>query len=729
MKKLKVHIENCYGIGKMNAEFDFSKKSANLIYASNGTMKSSFAKTFRDLNPQDEIYQDRISSKNITYDDKPIESENVFVIESYDESFMSEIGISTLLVNDELKFEYDEILKSIKEKASKLLSLLQKTSGLKQGELENIISNTFTKKDNNLFRAFEYVQNQMIDDSVGISLAEFKFKSLFNENINKLLEKEEVQEKLKDYTIEYERLQDECSFLRKGKFNHYQANEIARQLKNHHFFRAGHKIIFNLKNKEDKVFETENELNDFINKEISAIFRDEKLKLVFEEIDKLLNNKELREFRELLRSNQYFLLRLKQPETLKEDLLKSYIVKHKDCFEDLMEAYTVKKKRIQEITQTASEQKSKWQKVVEIFNERFSVPFKLIVENSTNVILERVAPNLRFEFVDDLESSPKPVEKGNLLKTLSHGERRAFYLLNIIFEVLGKKEEGSPILFIVDDIADSFDYKNKYAIVEYLNDIFETKGFYQIILTHNYDFYRTIRSRLELSETSFIVTKSKGVVSLKKDDTYRTPFKKWKKSLFNGTKDDKVFSLIALIPFARNLAEYCGKNEVYNKLTRLLHYNSELFNIKVKDLLCDYSKILNLKCLTIDNLREELVIDLIYNAADKMVNRPQSSLEIGKNIILSIAIRLKTEVYIINKIGEDNIDFKSINSNQTAILIKRFNDFINENNLDNQNLNLINRVKIMTPENIHINSFMYEPLMDLSLESLCDLYKRIACLE
>ena len=49
-----------------------------------------------------------------------------------------------------------------------------------------------------------------------------------------------------------------------------------------------------------------------------------------------------------------------------------------------------------------------------------------------------------------------------------------------------------PTIFVVDDIADSFDYKNKYAIVEYLTDILTEPFFLQIILTHNYDFYRTV---------------------------------------------------------------------------------------------------------------------------------------------------------------------------------------------------------------------------------------------
>ena len=53
-------------------------------------------------------------------------------------------------------------------------------------------------------------------------------------------------------------------------------------------------------------------------------------------------------------------------------------------------------------------------------------------------------------------------------------------------------------LFTIDDIADSFDYKNKYAIIEYLKDISLHGGFTQILLSHNFDFFRTVCSRLDM---------------------------------------------------------------------------------------------------------------------------------------------------------------------------------------------------------------------------------------
>ena len=49
MNKVHIELENCYGIKKLSADFDFSQKSTYAIYAPNGTMKTSFAKTFSDL--------------------------------------------------------------------------------------------------------------------------------------------------------------------------------------------------------------------------------------------------------------------------------------------------------------------------------------------------------------------------------------------------------------------------------------------------------------------------------------------------------------------------------------------------------------------------------------------------------------------------------------------------------------------------------------------------------
>lgn len=57
-----------------------------------------------------------------------------------------------------------------------------------------------------------------------------------------------------------------------------------------------------------------------------------------------------------------------------------------------------------------------------------------------------------------------------------------------------RKTMDHDTILVMDDIADSFDYQNKYAIVEYIKDIAadNSNKFYMLVLTHNYDFYRTL---------------------------------------------------------------------------------------------------------------------------------------------------------------------------------------------------------------------------------------------
>ena len=722
MQKISVHLENCYGIRAMDAEFDFSNKSASIIYAPNGAMKTSFAQTFKDHSEgnesKDRIYSDRVTIRKITDENgKPLSMESIFVIEPYDSSYESS-RVSTLLANNSLKSEYDEILQGIDRRSSELMALLKKTSGVKSS-LEDIISEVFTKIPGNLLRAFDRVKNEVYEDSEDLSLADIKFATLFNDKIKKLLDEKDVKEALEQYTANYEALVHKSRFFRKGVFNHYQAGEIAKQLKNHGFFKANHKVFLNSKDGDTKV-ETVAELEALINEELESILSDESLKASFEEIDKKLSNKELRDFREFLLANQTLIPRLQSPELLKEDLLKSYLMRHRPEFENLMSEYEAGKKRIDEITKEASEQATKWQEVINIFNRRFSVPFKVGIENKQDVILKRVTPNISFTFEDE-SAVPTPVERHELVDILSSGERRALYILNIIFEVEARISEGIQTLSIVDDIADSFDYKNKYAIVEYLSDMLSQGDFRQIILTHNYDFYRTVWRRLNLGGANYHISKSSERVVLAKEKMYRDPFEKWK-SLAN--KDDKTDVLIAMIPFVRNLAEYCGYPEEFSVLTTLLHIKPNSPELLVKDLLGIFSTILNGQDFSNLLKDDQPVIPLIYKLAQGIAYDAEPAHDLEKKIVLSIAIRLIAEQYMISVINDPEW-VEAIQKNQTGLLVKRFNEDAEDKKELAVSIDLMERVNLMTPENIHLNSFMYEPILDMSSEHLSKLYKEL----
>ena len=120
--------------------------------------------------------------------------------------------------------------------------------------------------------------------------------------------------------------------------------------------------------------------------------------------------------------------------------------------------------------------------------------------NQKDVILKKDLPVLEFLYSDKEEEDPVVQDRGVLFdKILSRGEKRAFYILQILFDIESKKSSLEPTLVVFDDVADSFDYRNKYAIIEYIKDLHDSDNFRLLLLTHNFDFYRTVWSRLYLS--------------------------------------------------------------------------------------------------------------------------------------------------------------------------------------------------------------------------------------
>ena len=71
----------------------------------------------------------------------------------------------------------------------------------------------------------------------------------------------------------------------------------------------------------------------------------------------------------------------------------------------------------------------------------------------------------------------------------------------------------------------------------------------------------------------------------------------------------------------------------------------------------------------------------------------------------------------------------NIQNNQTGRLTKRFKSIVEGKEEYIESIELMDRVNLMTPENIHLNSFMYEPILDMSSEHLSKLYKEVSTVE
>jgi len=721
MEKLNIDIENCYGIKKLKKELDFSNHKAFAIYAANGAMKTSLAQTFKDIAEavasKDRIFPDRLSTRKIT-DENGIElpKESIVVIRPYDDGVIGHSEkTSTLLVDSKLRKEYEELHIDIEKSKEIFLKALKEQSGSKK-DLEKEISSTFTKSDSEFYNALVRVKDEVIIQK-DAPFASVNYDAIFDEKVLNFLGTKDVKTAIESYIKKYNELLAASTYFKKGIFNYYNAATIAKSLADNGFFDAKHTLNLNA---EDKlVITSQKQLEDLITKEKGGISNDKELRKKFEALEKLMyKNATLRDFKDYLEKHEELLTELVNIESLKEKIWKSCFKVQFELYKDLVEKYQAAKKRENEIEEEARNQRTQWESVIEIFNSRFFVPFKLTAKNRVSVILGQ-EPMLSLAFTFEEGSDHAPVEKEALMQVLSTGEKRAFYILNIIFEVEVRKKAKQETVFVVDDIADSFDYKNKYAIIQYLKDIADEPHFNQIILTHNFDFFRTIHSRFVDYPHCLMALKSSSGISLEQAIGIRNIFvNDWKPNFFTDPKKK-----IASIPFIRNIIEFTkgDQDPDFVKLTSLLHWKRSSANITESDLDAIYKSVFNATGASPNG--NSIVIDVIQREAEQCL-QAIAGINFENKIVLSIAIRIAAEKFMVGKINDTKF-VDSVEANQTPKLLAKFKELFPS---DVHTIEIIQRVVLMTPENIHLNSFMYEPILDMSDEHLRNLYKDILAL-
>ncbi|MFR0894562.1 MAG: hypothetical protein ACLSGF_06845 [Alistipes onderdonkii] len=150
MNKTSINLKNCYGIPALTYEFDFTEHDSYVIYAPNGVMKTSFAKTFKDLSERkiQKIQFFQKDKRSVKYLMKQVlnKSRKYFCYLPYERGYHSQ-RMSTLLVNHDIKHQYESIYADINEKKTALIKSLKSLSGIKKDdELERTIAYDFTSQ-------------------------------------------------------------------------------------------------------------------------------------------------------------------------------------------------------------------------------------------------------------------------------------------------------------------------------------------------------------------------------------------------------------------------------------------------------------------------------------------------------------------------------------------------------------------------------------------------------
>lgn len=740
MQKLDISFDTCYGIDKLIHTFEFTDNKVVGIYAKNGMMKTSFTKTMEKIQQghpeeiRDEIFE-LPGTATVLEDNLPINSDIIFVIHSFENTY--EADITPLLIDKGLKQKLEEVLNL----RSKLFKSLEKQSGLKVKkinsgktiyELETRMIEDFNLKENSFLVNLSQFSGEVPDDLKDCHIA---YSSIFDEGVLKKIVTDEFQNRIENYLKAEEEIYTTYRFLSKGNLTLPKMKDLRKNLEKNSFFCNGNQIILH---GEKSNFANIHEVDTLIKSIDDSIKALPEVKL----IEKLLNDVKGRELKDVIETKPQILpwLKIEHLNELRKILWYKYISNEKDLFDELKQKYS----SLEESIDSVNVNNTLWKEALDIYKKRFTVPYEMEITNLKGAIIGESVPRISFSFEKNGKKVLLSKDQLDEINVLSQGEKRALYLLNIIFDVEQRKRTGKETLFIVDDVADSFDYKNKYAIVEYLKDLTLEPNFSMIILTHNFDFYRTLTSRLSIdSNCCFTVEKEASGLTLVPETYHNEPFKAW-------LKNPDYKKMIAMIPLARNLVDF-GREQKVNPsglndkrvLTGLLHEKEEVKNFTFENLATIYEAYLNFDKTKLSPciIPKDKVLEKIEDISDS-IGEYDNKLE--DKLVLSISIRHLAEKYMIKVIinydgticwrrkkktnegtSTEYLKFVSQAPNQTNALLQGFRQIKEKIGIDNSIDQLLGEVNLMTPENIHLNSFMYEPILDMDINELLRLYKEL----
>ena len=404
-----------------------------------------------------------------------------------------------------------------------------------------------------------------------------------------------------------------------------------------------------------------------------------------------------------------------------EEYIIQNIYSLKTALNEYINEYEIAKQNVGFILREANKEKKLWNDTINTFNERFNMPFTLSIKNIKNAVLELNGMEVEFLINDKKCNKEKVVEN-----VLSNGEKKALYLLEMIFIVEKMKKENKFPVLIFDDIADSFDYTNKHAIIEYLYDI--SKDYKFIVLTHNFDFYRHFGLKVSTQGNCYFANKeySNSKITLQNGGYFSNVFEQLYK---NKIGKNKFKFDIAAIPFSRGVIELTkgesNTNADYMFFTNLLHYKpGKGSSCKMKKLYELYKKIYPTE--KIDQViisKNDYVYKIIIEQASEISKEKNIAQNLEEKIILAIALRLCCEKYMYKrlkrkkKITNDEMDRMMIGE----LYHKKYKNVFPKDLFNNA----IEKVCILVPQIIHFNGFMYEPLIDFSIDRLRSLFKAV----
>ena len=659
-------------------------------------------------------------------DGQKVDPRSILVIEPYESMSTADDMSTGILVNAELRDRHRNAVADITEAMAELLARLSARSGVKPDEIEGRLLADFGAAGKPREALYGILEDCLAAGPPPDDLADIKYQTLFNAAADEIWDNPDFAKSLGTYIEKYDMLVEDSPYLNK-RFNHTEANSVKKTLDTAGFFQAEHVVGMRPKGGGDPVLKDSDGLKAAIKEDMERI--EEGLRDEWAGIDKVLaRNKDRRSLRAYLDDNRALVPMLGDTGGLKRNLWKCYVAQEAGAARSVVDTHRAHEKELAEIVAAAESERGAWEEIIERFHRRFDVPFKMSVENKALAVVDLEAPRLVFTHHEKQSGQGRPVDRDQLDNALSTGEKKAFFTLNILFMVQEKMNEGRPVLVVLDDVVDSFDYKNKYAVVEYLKELSDNGMLHLLILTHNFDFIRTMRSRgvVRYDGCCFVERDDDGTVTIKPATHLKNPLAGIVKNLDDSTM------IVAAIPFARNIVEYTrGEGHPdYSVLSNMLHWRSEKTD---KIMIGELDRILR------DTFNEGIkdggpsdrkVWDVVAGEADKIALSGKDPDLYGK-VALSIATRMRAERFINAELARRGREPEG-EYPTTHCLINDYKKYCAlvagggvEDELFTSTSRILDKVALMTPEVIHLNSFMYEPILDMSGRHLAELYKEV----
>lgn len=721
--------ENIFGIKKLIGAETLGK--INVVYAPNGTAKSSIADSLELIsNKQIENIKDVYGSNNSSIfklkldDGKECTNDefNKFSVIKYsatNEFLLKSQECSKIVISKQTSQIVASSLKEIELSGITIKRLIEnhfsgkKISQSMKKSLAFIAGKDFDDKDFALSLIKKIDLNSVI---LSIPINEKVFTAFETGKVREMCEKSDVKTSANAYFEEIKRISSS-----QGRHAIFDENFTLLKLEDFHQ-KAQSSGFYKDEPPERKLYIDgkildKNDIEIIIASERDRIFETPEAQKKFDDVKKSLEKQA--SLTTVLKDNPSLI-----PELMNHSQLTSKLFV--TLFKDILDPLKNEKSKVEAAQQKIEEIRLQNQSNDEViktiwakFQSRFKFKkFDLKIENEFSAKIGVEFPT----FVKYIPGTSKRIDDPKLLR-FSTGEIRTYNLINFILTVEETRLRNEKVTIILDDAVDSFDYKNKYGIIDYLCEVSNDEKIQLIVLTHNFDFYRSSILAFGKNKCNqyFAYKNDEGIVEFfdTKANNYYLEL-----SNFNGWKTSPtIYQLFALVPFTRSLIQLrtSSADPLTKDIDFYLHYTNSIEDKTFDDLLNCMKNALVIKNLPKNIDGKDLFLGKLSESVKHLLDNSSKIKETNLEfkITLGLYIRLFLEKYLSLKIVNNNGKLPD-EDNENKYARTRNLLAIADSYLDEKEKRKAINANLLSPSYIHANSFMYEPLIDVGLQDLIE---------